>query len=69
VEPLVFVHGSWGNHHNWDMVAGEFIDKLMNAIPHAKRITIEGAGHVPHMSHSKKYIEQVSNFCLEVATI
>src|SRR6266508_3614251 len=22
-EPLVLVHGSWGDHHNWDMVAGE----------------------------------------------
>ena len=43
------------------------IDKLMNAIPHAKRITIEGAGHVPHMSHSEKYIEIVSNFCFSVS--
>ena len=42
------------------------IDKLMDAIPHAKRITIEGAGHVPHMSHLEKYIELVSNFCLGV---
>ena len=22
-EPLVLVHGSWGDHHNWDMVVGE----------------------------------------------
>jgi pimeloyl-ACP methyl ester carboxylesterase len=21
-EPLVLVHGSWGDHHNWDAVAG-----------------------------------------------
>jgi len=41
------------------------IDKLMNAIPHAKRITIEGAGHVPHMSHSEKYIEMVRSFCFD----
>src|ERR1051326_6156477 len=40
------------------------IDKLMNAIPQAKRITIEGAGHVPHMSHPEKYIEMVRGFCL-----
>ena len=40
------------------------IDKLMKAIPHAKRITIEGAGHVPHRSHSEKYIELVKQFCL-----
>jgi pimeloyl-ACP methyl ester carboxylesterase len=40
------------------------IDKLMNAIPHAKRITIEGAGHVPHRSHSENYIALVKQFCL-----
>ena len=40
------------------------IDKLMNAIVHAKRTTIEGAGHVPHMSHSEKYIELLKSFCL-----
>jgi pimeloyl-ACP methyl ester carboxylesterase len=40
------------------------IDKIMTAIPHAKRIIIEGAGHVPHMSHPKQYIEVVKNFCL-----
>ena len=22
--PVVFVHGSWGDHHNWDAVAGAF---------------------------------------------
>ncbi len=30
----------------------------------AKRITIEGAGHVPHKSHPGKYIELVKQFCL-----
>jgi pimeloyl-ACP methyl ester carboxylesterase len=40
------------------------IEKLMNALPHAKRIMIEGAGHVPHRSHSEKYIELVKQFCL-----
>jgi len=44
------------------------IDKLMNAIPHAKRIIIEGAGHVPHLSHSEKYIELVSSFCSEAGS-
>lgn len=23
-EPLVFAHGSWGDHHNWDLVAPSF---------------------------------------------
>ena len=45
------------------------INKLMTAIPHAKRITIEGAGHVPHMSHSEKYIELVNSFCFAEAAI
>jgi len=40
------------------------IDKLINAIPHAKRITIKGAAHVPHRSHPEKYIELVKQFCL-----
>ncbi len=42
------------------------INKLMLALPHAKRVTLEGAGHVPHMSHPEKYIELVSNFCLSI---
>jgi len=40
------------------------IEKLINALPYAKRITIEGAGHVPHTSHSEKYVELVKQFCL-----
>jgi pimeloyl-ACP methyl ester carboxylesterase len=39
------------------------INKIKTALPQAQRITIEGAGHVPHMSHSEKYIELVTNFC------
>ena len=39
------------------------IDNIKSALPHAKQITIDGAGHVPHMSHSEKYIELVTNFC------
>jgi pimeloyl-ACP methyl ester carboxylesterase len=42
------------------------LDKLVAAMPHAKRIVFQGAGHVPHMSHSKKYIEEVTTFCREV---
>jgi len=40
------------------------IKKLTNALPHAKRITIQGAGHVPHRSHPEKYIELIKQFCL-----
>ncbi len=45
------------------------IDELKNAIPHAKRVNINGAGHVPQMSHPEKYIELVSRFCMEESTI
>jgi pimeloyl-ACP methyl ester carboxylesterase len=40
------------------------IEKLMDALPLAKRITIEGAGHVPHRSHPEKYIELIKQYCL-----
>lgn len=45
------------------------IDHLMDALPHAKRIIIEGAGHVPHMSHAEKYIDIVRSFCLSSINI
>jgi pimeloyl-ACP methyl ester carboxylesterase len=41
------------------------VDKLAEAMPHAKRYTFEGAGHVPHMSHSAKYVEVIKKFCFE----
>ena len=28
-EPLVLVHGSWGDHHNWDKVVGDIAKKFM----------------------------------------
>ena len=40
------------------------IEKINTALPHAKRVVIEGAGHVPHLTHPEKYIELVRNFCL-----
>lgn len=43
------------------------VEKLARAIPHAKRITFEGAGHVPHLSHPEKYVNVVKNFCLQFA--
>ena len=42
------------------------IDKIANVLPHAKRITIQGAGHVPHISHPEKYIGMIKKFCTEV---
>jgi pimeloyl-ACP methyl ester carboxylesterase len=45
------------------------IEKLMDAIPHAKRITIEGAGHVPHRSHSEAYVDLIKQFCLTIDVV
>jgi len=40
------------------------LDQLAKALPDAKRITFEGAGHVPHLSHPEQYIQVVRDFCL-----
>lgn len=40
------------------------IDQLAKALPNARRLTFEGAGHVPHMSHPKEYVKAVTDFCL-----
>ena len=40
------------------------LDQLTTAIPAARRMTFEGAGHVPHMSNPEQYIEIVKEFCL-----
>jgi len=39
------------------------LDQLAKALPHAKRKIIEGAGHVPHLSHPEQYIQLVKEFC------
>jgi pimeloyl-ACP methyl ester carboxylesterase len=43
------------------------LDLIAKAIPNAQRRTFEGAGHVPHLSHPKEYIEVVKGFCLNSA--
>jgi pimeloyl-ACP methyl ester carboxylesterase len=40
------------------------LDQLAKALPQAKRKTLEGAGHVPHLSHPEQYIRIVKEFCL-----
>jgi pimeloyl-ACP methyl ester carboxylesterase len=39
------------------------IDQIKESLPQANQITINGVGHVPHMSHSENYIEIVKSFC------
>jgi len=41
------------------------IDCLKASLAQAKQITIDGAGHVPQMSHPEKYIDMVKGFCLQ----
>jgi pimeloyl-ACP methyl ester carboxylesterase len=40
------------------------LEQLAKVIPGARRMTFQGAGHVPHMSHPEQYIEAVKEFCL-----
>jgi pimeloyl-ACP methyl ester carboxylesterase len=39
------------------------LDQIAKAMPNACRKVFEGAGHVPHLSHPKEYIEVVKDFC------
>lgn len=41
------------------------IDKIKLVMPHAERITFNGAGHVPHLSHPAEYVEALRHFCME----
>jgi pimeloyl-ACP methyl ester carboxylesterase len=36
------------------------IDRLIELIPHATRATIDGAGHVPQLTHPERYVEVVT---------
>jgi pimeloyl-ACP methyl ester carboxylesterase len=38
------------------------VDTVASSIPGAKRITIEGADHVPHVSVPARYVELVTAF-------
>jgi len=40
------------------------LDRLEKALPDAKRKILEGAGHVPHLTHPDQYIQVVTDFCL-----
>jgi pimeloyl-ACP methyl ester carboxylesterase len=38
------------------------VDKVAKALPRAKRVTIDGADHVPHISVPERYLELVHTF-------
>jgi pimeloyl-ACP methyl ester carboxylesterase len=39
------------------------LDQLKKVLPNATRKIIEGAGHVPHLSHPQEYIRLIKDFC------
>ena len=40
------------------------LDRVAAALPNAKRTTIAGAGHIPHMTHPKEYAAVIRGFLL-----
>jgi pimeloyl-ACP methyl ester carboxylesterase len=44
------------------------VDRIVAAVPHARAATIEGAGHVPHLTHADEYAKLVSEFVHSGAT-
>ncbi len=38
------------------------VDRIADVMPHARRWTFAGAGHVPHISHPKEYVRVVAEF-------
>ena len=39
------------------------MDCIENVVPKAKRIALQGAGHVPHLSHPQEYVQLIRQFC------
>jgi pimeloyl-ACP methyl ester carboxylesterase len=42
------------------------LEQLAKALPIAQSRTFEGAGHVPHLSHPKEYVDMLKNFYLTI---
>jgi pimeloyl-ACP methyl ester carboxylesterase len=38
------------------------VDRIAAMMPHARRKTYAGAGHVPHLSHPEEYVRVVTEF-------
>ena len=57
-KPALLTHGT--ESPPFFLMALNIISK---AIPNAKRLIFEGAGHVPHMSHPQQYMQTLKQFC------
>ena len=47
---------------------GAILDKIGQPLPHARRHTFQGAGHVPHLTHPDDFVRSVGGFIGSVAT-
>ena len=45
---------------------GPIAELVAQALPRATVRSLEGAGHVPHMSHPREYVAMLSQFCQQV---
>ncbi|MFL5297577.1 MAG: alpha/beta fold hydrolase [Phenylobacterium sp.] len=45
------------------------LDIVASALPHARRLTFEGAGHAPQMSHPEAFVSVVGGFIAEGARV
>lgn len=41
---------------------GTVLDHLAQALPRARRQTLEGAGHIPHLTHPQEYVAALTRF-------
>jgi pimeloyl-ACP methyl ester carboxylesterase len=41
---------------------GVIVDTIVSALPHAKRYTFRGAGHVPHLTHAEEFVRVLTDF-------
>ena len=48
---------------------GTILDKIEKALPHARRHTFNGAGHVPHLTHPDDFVSIVAGFIGSVAPL
>jgi pimeloyl-ACP methyl ester carboxylesterase len=47
---------------------GMILDNIGESLPHARRHTFNGAGHVPHLTHPDDFVRIVGGFMSSVAT-
>ena len=60
-DTVVLVHGSWGDHHNWDAVA-PMLARSFRVLTYDRRGHSPGAGHVPHATQPAAYVRVVAAF-------